>query len=74
MICGTLEDLACLAYRNVIWDPVVCDRDADGPALITDLGVWGVCSEALIDMHVFTGSVTDVLFNGFTVGCNYNHK
>ena len=37
-----LGDLACLAYKNVVREPIVCDSDADGPGLIADLGVRGV--------------------------------
>ena len=41
-ICDALGDLACLAYKDVIREPVVRDGDADGPGLIADLGVCGV--------------------------------
>ena len=38
-ICDSLGELACLAYKDVIREPIVCDSDADGPCLIADLGV-----------------------------------
>ena len=41
-ICNALGDLACLAYKDVIRELVVCNSDADGPGLIADLGVRGV--------------------------------
>ena len=54
-ICDALGDLACLAYKDVIREPVVHDGDADGPGLIADLGVRGVWQpqgEALFDVRV----------------------
>ena len=38
-ICDSLGELACLAYKDVVREPIVCDSDADGPGLIADLGV-----------------------------------
>ena len=40
--CDALGDLACLAYEDVIQEPVVCDSDADGPGFIADFDVCGV--------------------------------
>ena len=71
-IRDALGDLACLAYKNVVREPVVCDSDADGPGLIADLGVRGVWQpqgEALFDVCVvdtdaqsyISRSVVDVL-------------
>ena len=54
-ICDALGDLACLAYKDVIQEPIVCDGDADGPGPIVDLGVcrvWQPQGEALFDVHV----------------------
>ena len=69
-----LGDLACLAYKGVIREPVVPDGDADGPGLIADLcvhRVWQPQGEALFDMRVvdtdvlsyISRSVVDVFFN-----------
>ena len=69
-----MRDLACLAYKDVIEEPVVRDSDADGPGLIANLGVHGVWQpqgEALLDVHVvdtdaqsyISHSVADVLIN-----------
>ena len=71
-IRNALGDLACLAYKDVVREPVVCDSDADGPGLIADLsvrGVWQRQGEALFDVHVvdtdaqsyISRSVVDVL-------------
>ena len=71
-IRDALEDLASLAYKDVIREPVVRDGDADGPGLIADLGVRGVWQpqgEALFDVRVvdtdaqsyISRSVADVL-------------
>ena len=54
-IHDALGDLACLAYKDVVREPIVCDSDADGPGLIADLGVRGVWQpqgEALFDVRV----------------------
>ena len=37
-----LGDLAALAYKDVICEPVVCEGDDGAPVLIADLGVRGV--------------------------------
>ena len=37
-----LGDLAALRYREVVYEPIVCDGDENSPALIADLGVRGV--------------------------------
>ena len=66
------DALACLVYKDVIREPVVCDSDANGPGLIADLGVRGVWQpqgEALFDVCVvdtdaqsyISCSVADVL-------------
>ena len=50
-----LGDLAALGYREVVCEPIVCNRDNDFPALIADLGVRGVWipqGEALFDVRV----------------------
>ena len=71
-ICDALGVLACLAYKDVIREPVVRDGDADSPGLIADLGVRGVWQpqgEALFDVCVvdtdaqsyISRSVADVL-------------
>ena len=71
-IRDALGDLACLAYKDVIREPVVRDGDADVPGLIADLGVRGVWQpqvEALFDVRVvdtdaqsfISRSVADVL-------------
>ena len=68
------DALACLAYKDVIGEPVVRDGDADGPGLIADLGVrgmWQPQGEALFDVRVvdtdaqsyISRSVADVLVN-----------
>ena len=73
-IRDALGDLACLAYKDVIREPVVRDGDADGPGLINDLGVgevWQPQGEALLDVRVVnidaqsyvSRSVADVLVN-----------
>ena len=48
-----LGDLAVLAYRDVIREPIVQEGDGDAPALIADLGIRGVWLpqiEALFDI------------------------
>ena len=50
-----LGDLAALAYKDVIHEPVVREGSDDAPALIADLGVRGVWLpqiEALFDIRV----------------------
>ena len=57
-IRDALGDLACLVYKDVVQEPVVCDSDADGPGLIADLGVRGVWSWFCSDQghqYVFKG-------------------
>ena len=67
-----LGDLAALAYKDVIREPVVCKGDDGAPVLIADLGVRGVWLpqiEALFDVRVtdadapsyLSRSVVDVL-------------
>ena len=54
-IHDALGDLACLAYKDVIQEPVVCDSDANGPGLIADFGVRGVWQpqgEAFFDVRI----------------------
>ena len=71
-VCDALGDLACLACKDVIREPIVRDSDADGPGLIADLGVhgmWQPQGEALFDEWVvdtdaqsyISRSVADVL-------------
>ena len=50
-----LGDLAALAYKDVICEPVVCEGNAEVPALVTDLGIRGVWlpqTELLLDIRV----------------------
>ena len=66
-IRDALGDLASLAYKDVIREPVVRDGDADSPGLIADLGVRGVWQpqgEALFDVHV-----VDTDAHSFCCGC-----
>ena len=49
-----LGDLASLLYKDVVREPVVCEREGDGVAMIADLGVSGVWQprvEALFDIQ-----------------------
>ena len=55
-----LGDLAALAYKDVIREPVVREGSDDAPALIADLGVRGVWLpqiEALFDIRVTDADV-----------------
>ena len=50
-----LGDLAALAYKDVIREPVVCEGNAEVSALVADLGIRGVWlpqTEALLDIRV----------------------
>jgi len=50
-----LSDLAALAYKDVIHEPVVCCSGGNSPALIADLGicsVWLPQTEMLFDIRV----------------------
>ena len=50
-----LGDLAALAYKEVVREPIVCEGSENSPALIADLGVRGVWipqAEALFDVRV----------------------
>ena len=50
-----LGDLAAFAYKDVIREPVVCEGNAEVPALVADLGIRGVWlpqTEALLDIQV----------------------
>ena len=67
-IRDALGDLASLAYRDVIREPVVRDGDADGPGLIADLGVRGVWQpqgEALFDTTLMPNLMSLVLLQMF---------
>ena len=59
-----LGDLAALAYKDIICDPVVCEGDDGVPVLIADLGVRGVWFhqiEALFDVQVTDADVPSYL-------------
>ena len=57
--------MACLAYKDVIREPVVCDSDGDGPGFIADLGVrgmWQPQGEALFDVRVVNTDAHAILY------------
>ena len=50
-----LGDLAALAYKDVIGEPIVCEESDTVPALIADLGirrVWLPQIEAFFDIRI----------------------
>ena len=70
-----MGNLAALAYKHVIREPVAHEGNAEVPAVVTDLGfrgVWFPQTEALLDIRVtdvdvpsyLTRSVGNVLAMG----------
>ena len=63
-----LGDLAALAYRDVIREPIVQEGGDNGPALIADLGIRGVWLsqvEALFDFRVTDAYICTILYVSF---------